>query len=361
MTYMAEADELKSGDVEKVGALGTRIAEGMENPDAFAFIDANGFLYLGGNKISVGEASHYKGAMEELTKTYDPIPSETPNLNGAPIVLSSAPIYGDNGKIVGVVSGGNQIESLMSIISNVTLGESGYVTIFTNDGTIVAGKNKEDTLNKTIADYENSELDQLVKDSMNGKSGDITTNLDGENSLIFYSKADAMDWGIMISIPTNEAFADANSLLNYFIIITIVVILLSVIICYVINNRSLKPIKEVNDKIEELANNEGDLTQRLSINRKDESLQNVYYSSEESSKEVDKIFIEIEKLLSKVTDVESVIKDHLEKAMESSSYIHEAAASSEEQLTSIQAINESIEKAAKVTEELRELLNRFKV
>lgn len=595
MTYMAEVDELKANDVEKAQVLGTRIAERLENPDAFAYIDAEGFLYLGGNKISVAEGPHYKGAMEDLTKTYDPVPSETPSLNGAPIVLSSAPIYGDNGEIVGVVSGGNQIESLMNIISNVTLGKSGYVTVFTNDGTIVAGKNKEDTLNKKIADYENSKLDQLVKDSMNGKSGDITTKLNGENSLIFYNKADAMDWGIMISIPTDEAFADANSLLNYFIIITIVVILLSAIICYAINNRSLKPIKEVNDKIEELANNEGDLTQRLSINRKDEvgdlannfnalldsfqdlirgilhkgevvtentcdlsnsaeemvqlagdvtnnvqnsagilteqeqgnkqnlesingitqsvseikdhsslvsektkhaykevetandqikrlihqmsdiqasvqqsseivkklgnrsseignivqmitditeqtnllalnasieaaragehgkgfavvanevkklaeqsansanqisnlvneivsdtsnavvemdsgtkhfstgmetlkdvneSLQNVYYSSEESSKEVDKIFIEIEKLLSKVTDVESVIKDHLEKAMESSGYIHEAAASSEEQLTSIQAINESIEKAAQVTRELRELLNRFKV
>jgi len=90
-------------------------------------------------------------------------------------------------------------------------------------------------------------------------------------------------------------------------------------------------------------------------------LQLVHQSSEESSYEVDKIFIEIENLLSKVKDVEHVIKDNSQKSMESSNYIREVAASSEEQLLSIQDITTSIEKTAQFGEELRELLNRFKI
>ncbi|WP_233522684.1 methyl-accepting chemotaxis protein [Peribacillus glennii] len=595
MEYIAEADELKKGNVKKADALGAGIAKRMDNPDAFAFMSAEGFLYLGGNKIPASDFEHYKGGMDKLTKTYNPVPSASPSLNGAPIVLSSSPVFGNNGEVVGVASGGHQIESLMNIITDIKLGESGYVTVFTGDGTIVAGQKKEDILNKKISDYKNSDLAKLVEKSIGGKTGVIETNFNGENSLVFYSKAKEMDWGIMISVPTSEAFADAHSLLNYFVMITVAFILLGAIISYVINSRSLKPIKEVNDKIEELANNEGDLTQRLNIKRKDEigqlansfnllidslqdllggilhkgdvvaentsvlsnhaeemvqlsgvvtknvqiaaeisteqergnkknlqsmngithsvseikdhsllvsektktsykevekaneqvisllaqmsdiqdsvrhssgivrklgnrsseignivemitriseqtnllalnasieaarageqgkgfavvadevrklaeesaqsakqiyelineiqtetanavkemesgtsqfrtgmdqlkdvngSLQDVYRSSNESSNEVDRIFIEIENLLSKVEDVERVINDSSQKSLESTKYIREVASSSEEQLYSIQDITASIEKTAEFAEELRNLLNRFKI
>lgn len=270
MEYIAEADELKTINEEKADALGIRIGERMGNPDAFAFMDAAGFLYLAGAKIPVSEFEHYQGGMSELTKTYDPVPSQSPSVNGAPIVLTSSPVYGESGEVVGVASGGNQIESLLGIISNMKLGKSGYVTVFTSDGTIVAGENKEDTLTKSMSDYESEQLNQLVEASISGETGVIETDFNEEHSLLFYSKANEMDWGVMISIPTNEAFADANSLLQFFVIITVIFIVVGAIISYLLNRRSLNPITDINNKIEELVNNEGDLTQRLSINSKDE-------------------------------------------------------------------------------------------
>ncbi|MFC4321463.1 methyl-accepting chemotaxis protein [Litchfieldia salsa] len=270
LEYIAEAEELKVADYVKADALSTRIAERIENPDSFAYMSADGFLYLGGNKIPAQEYEHYKGGMEELTKSYNPVPSATPSLNGAPIILTSSPVYNQNQEVVGVATSGHPIEGLIDIISSIKLGETGYVRVFTSDGTIVAGENKEDTLTKNISDYENSELDQLVEKSISGQTGVIETKVGSENSLVFYSKANEMDWGIMISVPTSEAYADANSLLNYFIMITVAFILLGAVLIYFINLRSLKPIKEVTYKIEELAHNEGDLTKRLRINRKDE-------------------------------------------------------------------------------------------
>lgn len=270
LEYLAEADELKARDLEKAGALSTKIGERLNNPDAFAFMDDEGFLHLGNVQVPVAGFEHYVGGMNEQTGVYNPVPSESPSVNGAPIVLASTPVYGYNGEVVGVASGGYPIDNLVEMIANVSLGDSGYATVFTNDGTIVAGQTKEDTLNKNIADYGNDDLEELVKKSMAGETGVIKTDFNGENSLVFYSKADEIDWSIMISVPTSEAYADADSLLNYFAMITLLFIIVSAIISYVINTKSLKPIKEINDKIEELANNEGDLTQRLSIDRKDE-------------------------------------------------------------------------------------------
>ncbi|WP_419095834.1 methyl-accepting chemotaxis protein [Halalkalibacter suaedae] len=90
-------------------------------------------------------------------------------------------------------------------------------------------------------------------------------------------------------------------------------------------------------------------------------LQRIYHSSKDSSAGVDKIFIEIEHLLGKVEDVEQVILDNSQKSKESSEHIREVASTSEEQLSSMQGINVSIEQTAQLAEELRELLNRFKL
>lgn len=270
MQYIAEADTLKSVDTDKAAALGMRLAERMKNPDAFAFMDAGGFLYLGNAKVPVGDYEHFIDGMNGETNTYDPVPSQSPELEGAPIVLASSPVYGYNGSVVGVASGGYPIESLIDIISSVKLGESGYSTVFTSDGTIVAGKNKEGTLNKNIADYKNDDLNQVLEKSISGETGTVETVFEGEDTLIFYSKADKADWGIMISVPVREAYADATSLLVYFIAITILFIAASTVISYLLNHRSLKPIDHVNKKIAELSNNEGDLTKRLHVQRKDE-------------------------------------------------------------------------------------------
>lgn len=345
MKYMAESDVLKASDGERADALGARIASAMDNPDAFAFMDAEGFLYLNGAKIPVSEYEHYIGGMEGHTRTYNPVPSQSPSLEGAPIVLSSSPIYNASGEIVGVASGGHQIDSLINIISNVTLGESGFVTVFTSDGTIVAGKNKEDM--KTISDYKNSDLDKLVENSMGGKTGVVETDFNGDNSLLYYSKAEEMDWGIMISVPTREAFSDAHSLLSYFSIITLVFIILGAIINYGINKRSLKPIKEVSDKIEQLATSEGDLTQRLAIKSNDE----VGHLSKSFNSLLDSLQDLIGGILHKgeaVTENTAVLSEHAEEMVQLSGVVttnvHNSAELSTEQekgnIKNLDSINE---------------------
>ncbi|OLN21358.1 chemotaxis protein [Domibacillus antri] len=352
MEYIAEADTLKSADTAKAAALGTRLAERMENPDAFAFMDAKGFLYLGNAKIPVNDYEHFIDGMNGETNAYDPVPSQSPELNGAPIVLSSSPVYGSNGSIVGVASGGYPIESLIDIISNVKLGESGYATVFTSDGTIVAGKNKEDTLNKNIADYQNDELNQVVEKSMSGETGTIETVFDGKDSLVFYSKAEEADWGIMISVPVREAYADANSLLNYFILLTILFITVSAGISYLLNSRSLKPITHVNSKIAELANNEGDLTKRLHIKRKDEIGQlagNVNALLDSLQALIGSIFKKGEMVSARTSDLSESAEEILQLSNDVTQNVQNAAALSAEQeqshnknLTSITEITETV-------------------
>lgn len=268
--YMAETDALKRKDTKKAQDLSARLADRTKNPDAFGFMSSEGFLYLPGVEIPVKEYPHYQLGMQGKTITIDPVGSKSKGIEGTPIVLSAAPVYGYNGEIVGVSSGGNPIQDLLDIVSKVELGDTGFVTVFTKDGTIVVDDKKEDTMKKNIADLKNKDLNKLVKEAISGKEGMITANIKGEDNLVFYSKANNMDWGIFITVPVKEAYANAHALLKYFVIMTVLFMLISGIIANLIIRQTLKPLTVINQKVKELSSSKGDLTQRLNIQTKDE-------------------------------------------------------------------------------------------
>jgi len=267
---LAETNELKTANVKETVELSKRMAARNNNPDAFAFIDKEGFLYLPGVKVPLKGFEHYEKGIKGETITVDPVGSASPGIEGTPIVLTAAPIYDYKGNIIGVSNGGDPIQDLVNLISKVKLGKTGYATVYTKDGTIVASKNKKDTLKKNIADLKNKELNAIVKETFEGKSGIKEVNIKGIDTIVAYGKSSQMDWGIMIRVPKSEALVEANALLKYSGFITVAFLLISSLIVYFIVRWTLKPIHKMNDVLSTLSNNEGDLTHRLEENRSDE-------------------------------------------------------------------------------------------
>jgi methyl-accepting chemotaxis protein len=267
---LAEIDTLKTANINESVKLSVRLAEKNKNPDAFAFIDAKGFLHLPGVSIPLGKYPHFQKAIKGETVTVDPVGSASKGIEGTPIVLTATPVYDYNGKIIGVSNGGNPIADLIEVISKVKLGKTGHALVFTKDGTVVVGEKKEDTLKKNISDMKNRELTNILKESMNGKKGIKEVDINGKKNMVIYGKATKMDWGIMILIPVSEAYASANQLLNFLLPMTIVFILISAIVNFYSIRKTLKPISIIKGKIDEIAKNEGDLTARLPLNSKDE-------------------------------------------------------------------------------------------
>ncbi|MBB3111606.1 methyl-accepting chemotaxis protein [Paenibacillus phyllosphaerae] len=267
---LAEADEMKAGDIEKIMAYSTRLSEMNQNPDEFAFIDAKGTLYLPGATVDVSSYAHFQQAVKGETVTVDPVGSSSPGVEGTPIVLTATPVKDAEGHIIGVSNGGQPINELIDLISKVKLGETGHATVFTKEGTIVAGQNPEDTLHSKIADLQNDTLNQVVQDSTSGKTGITEAVINGVNNIVVYGKASSMDWGIMITVPKSEAYADANALLKFLIAITVISLIIAAIINYALIRRLLKPLTAVTDRLRSLSSNEGDLTTRLPIETNDE-------------------------------------------------------------------------------------------
>lgn len=298
---LSQSDELRNADIPKILGFSERMTEITENPDEFAFIDPDGRLHLPGATVDVSGYPHFQRAIKGETVTIDPTGSQSPGVEGTPIVLTATPVTDENGDIVGVSNGGQPIQELISLISKVKLGQSGHAIVYTKDGTIVAGENAEDTLNKKIADLNNDTLDQIVKDSTAGKTGIAETAVDGVENMVVYGKADSMDWGIAILVPKSEAYAEANALLWFSITVTIVSLLISAAIIYTVMRRTLRPLSVMNEKLKDLSSSEGDLTSRLTIETNDEI--------GELSKSFNKMLDSLQGLLRSILEKGQVVAD----------------------------------------------------
>lgn len=267
---LSQSDDLRSSNIPRILAYSARMTEMTGNPDEFAFIDATGKLYLPGATADVSEYPHFQRAIAGETVTIDPVGSKSPGVEGTPIVLTATPVRNDQGEIIGVSNGGQPIGDLIQLISKVKLGQTGHAVVFTQDGTIVASENEADTLNKNIADYGSDALNRIVQDSTSGQTGISEADVTGVDNIVVYGKPSTMSWGIAILVPKNEAFAEANALLWFSIIVTAISLLISGAVIYTVMSRTLRPLTGVKDRLKELSSSEGDLASRLAVETKDE-------------------------------------------------------------------------------------------
>lgn len=78
-------------------------------------------------------------------------------------------------------------------------------------------------------------------------------------------------WAIVAEIDEAEAMQPANSLRNAIVIVSLVLLVIAVLVAYLLINSSIiKPLKELEDRADDLAHGEGDLTARLQVVGNDE-------------------------------------------------------------------------------------------
>ena len=77
-------------------------------------------------------------------------------------------------------------------------------------------------------------------------------------------------WSIMVGSTEAYIMKDVNTMKWFTIILTVVAIILTIIISYIVVNGVTKPIVIVAENLKEIAEGEGDLTRKLNVNSKDE-------------------------------------------------------------------------------------------
>lgn len=160
--------------------------------------------------------------------------------------------------------------NLNTLINDVVSIEQPGVYAFLVDGSgkIVAHRDRNLTL-KSIANVSPNLSANKIK-SLSQDPGFEEISIDGAESLLSAKKVPHTDWYFTVVIDKTQSFASYRSLLRQSAIFGLIQLAVIAFVAMFIIKKALAPLTTLSSAMEALSKGDGDLTQRISVNSKDE-------------------------------------------------------------------------------------------
>ncbi len=269
---------MKKYEEEKV-ELFKALIEDTHNRSGWVIFDSN--VIKGANTISIFDGKRqdeydihsldlskqkwWTNAIKNGSNWTDPFYWDQWNAN---IVSYSIPVK-VNGKIIGVAGADFVYDDLKKTISSIKLYKTGYMALVNKKGYVLCHPNFNIKDNmKTLGNGVLRPVWDKIESS-NSKVGLINYTFRSKNKIIGFYKLDN-GWILQAMPVISEIFEPLTKVRNLSIILSIIFILLSSLIGYLLSKFIVKSILEVTDVAKELANGNGDLTKRIDIITHDE-------------------------------------------------------------------------------------------
>ncbi|MGF1835635.1 methyl-accepting chemotaxis protein [Photobacterium sanguinicancri] len=234
------------------------------------FADLNGNMYLAGttqplagfdarsrdwyqqalNASNVITSAPYKGASNNQT-----------------MLTFSTPVR-ENGRIVGVMGADITLSSLQNTITSYNLGENSHAMLLTQQGTILAYHNNQLIL-KSLSQLAPELTIEQINSAMNERSIQIYEE-SKQQKLIYFGQISESDWIFAIQMDRATEEASHNQLLKNLILAAVLGTIASILATYFIINYLFKDLAKISTALADIANGEGDLTQRIEPHSEDE-------------------------------------------------------------------------------------------
>ncbi|BBH67539.1 chemotaxis protein [Actinoplanes sp. OR16] len=184
------------------------------------------------------------------------------------ITSIATPIERD-GTVVGVSGIDMSLATLQTIVGGIKPFGTGSAALVSTGGLLVAGDVGEagsaapDDLTKLAAEATDA-----------GATSRSVTEIDGEETLriaapITIGESDT--WSLVVSVPTATVLAAANTTRTVSIVLACVAVLVAALAAFFLAKTIVRPIERLRDRMAEIADGDGDLTQRVTIARDDEA------------------------------------------------------------------------------------------
>ena len=140
-----------------------------------------------------------------------------------------------NNNVVGVVSSDIFLDSIISTVLKINIGESGFAYIVSENGKIIIHKNTK-LLNKK------SSISENMKDSENHFE---EIKIDGVAKLIAYSQIKSAKWTLIIELDKASAFKKIDNELIISIVLSSLFFIVTILFLFIYLNKSLAPLKDL--------------------------------------------------------------------------------------------------------------------
>ncbi|GGX45427.1 methyl-accepting chemotaxis protein [Saccharospirillum salsuginis] len=175
-----------------------------------------------------------------------------------------------NGERVGVAGVGYTLAEMADTIRNYQLGESGILFLTSTEGQVTVHPDGEAVAGETVANLPG--LREVASELLDGEGyrSTTTTGADGVEYLVAATEIPLVNWVAFAQIPRAELFADLRGAFSAIALGVVLIIVASLVLIGVLLRTLLKPIRRTADTMRDIAQGEGDLTQRLPVHGRDE-------------------------------------------------------------------------------------------
>lgn len=340
-----------------------------------------------GQDIDLTERDYYKAMTSGGQDVFisNPVKSKLDNSSMYTVCVAA---YDKHHTKLGFVAGIVTLSRLQELVESVKVGINGYIVIFDNTGTCLAHPDKQNVM-QNMADSTNTGIRTLVRKMMTQGTGlEFITNTRGEKSYVYYGPIKNTSWSIAAALPEMEVTAAALQLGTNMAMLCLAFFVVMLFITTLIFRKIIKPLKDVDNSIHDIASGNADLTSRLNVavnneigsivtgfNQFIDKLQNIIadlkkskedlsisgttlrLSIEDTSSAITQILVDIDSVKQEITNQSSSVEEtagaiteisqnivSLEKMIENqSSGIVQSSAAIEQMIGNITSVNKSVE------------------
>jgi len=207
----------------------------------------------------------YKLAMQQgKAVTTDPYVSVTMQA----LVVTLADPVRSNGKIIGVVGSNLALDKLTKDVLSISVPGNGYAFLLNENGKIVAHPNKKYVLKSISESVPDLSLQSLLTSAENHTP--VNAQIKGKDKIFVVQKIDHTNWMLAMVLDKDTLQAPINSMLIKQLALAFVILVIMAFFGSVVISKQLKGLTQVTHALTEIADGDGDLTQRILVSSHDE-------------------------------------------------------------------------------------------
>ncbi|GMB08839.1 methyl-accepting chemotaxis protein [Thermolongibacillus altinsuensis] len=241
-----------------------QVQETWTSFEMIAIADATGQVHADGKAVSISDRPYFQEAMKGKTVISDVVVSRATNEK---VIVIATPIR-EQGKIVGVLFGTVKTEKITDLVLNVEVGKTGYGYLIQRDGVLIAHPKKEYILEKNLLQEKNEKLVSLLKSVLAGHKGQGIYEFEGIKKYAFYAPIQSTGWGLVLTVPVEEATEQLYYLALLSFVTAAVVLLFAAVIVIMFASRLVRPLQQLSQLTKKVAS--GDLTVEIEHKSGDE-------------------------------------------------------------------------------------------
>ena len=296
--------------------------------------------------VNLSDRDYFKSAMAGKTNAGAAARNKVTN---KPFTPFAAPIV-SGGMVVGVVGLIADISFLNDIVANQKVGATGYAYVVDNTGLVIAHPSAEKIFALDVSKEHG--MEDIARKMISGQRGVASYMYQGVANTAGFAPVKATGWSVFLTLPSSEYLVAVDGVRNLVLVLIIVALVLAVFI----NMLLARTVTKVLDKgivfSQQIAS--GDLTQQLTVKKKDEVgllVQALNHMSVKLKDTVSGVRESAEQVSASSEQISSSAQKLAEGAQSQASTLEQTSASVEELTSSVEQVAEHAQSQAAAVEQ----------